>query len=328
MACVARRRTDGRSADCVHQFDGGTGLVDAKASACEYLLVDSCVQIGKSFGEFHLLAINLYRSKSAPGARSYLERKDSGTYGEKPLYACSLKFEKACHALGIGVMNLANSYISKEPQEQIKEMHSYISRYPSGLCRFSFPRHLVPCSASGDVSKAHIVDPPRVLFQLFLQFDESRVKPQLKNRVNSVSELSLELLKRVQIPGVDHQGLLADCIRAHSKSEAAVCVMQIIRRADTQIMNPALVGPAPQFLEVTIESFNLGEKSYVEGILIEQACSIMRVNRSYELVTRVSNRLEVPRRYVTGHPRNREILWHHESPPKSKLRNRSNSTME
>src|SRR5687767_5158531 len=62
-----------------------------------------------------------------------------------------------------------------------------------------------------------------------------------------------------------------------------------------------------QLFEVAIETLELGEKSGVERITVEHANGVVWIHRGHEAVASVLDRLEVTRRYKTGHAGDGEI---------------------
>jgi hypothetical protein len=61
---------------------------------------------------------------------------------------------------------------------------------------------------------------------------------------------------------------------------------------------------------MAVESLDLREESDIERVLIEDSNRIVGVSCRDELIVGISNRLQVPRRYVTGHTNDRKILGH------------------
>src|SRR5262249_30353413 len=84
-------------------------------------------------------------------------------------------------------------------------------------------------------------------------------------------------------------------------------VVQVVRRADAQVVHALALGSAPQLLEMAIEPLELGEEPHVEEIAVENADRVVRIDRGDEPVAGVADRLEVPRRDVAGGTGQREV---------------------
>src|SRR5689334_21616655 len=97
------------------------------------------------------------------------------------------------------------------------------------------------------------------------------MQTQLQDGGDAASGLALELLQRVEVPGVDDDRLLADRVGADAQRHADVRIVEIVRRADAQIVNAMFLRPAPQLFEMAIEALDLGEEADVERIAIKDA---------------------------------------------------------
>ena len=143
--------------------------------------------------------------------------------------------------------------------------------------------------------------------KLFPKRDERGVEPQLQDGADAPPGFPLELLQGVQVPRVDHERFLADRIGADAKRQPDVRVMEIIRRADADVVHAIGVGAAAQLLEMPIEALDLGEKPDVEGVGVENADGVVRIDRGHQAMTGVLDGLQVARRDVAGGAGQREV---------------------
>src|SRR5439155_8883479 len=102
--------------------------------------------------------------------------------------------------------------------------------------------------------------------QPLLQGDERRMNAQLQHGVDGAPSLELEILEAVKVPRIDDDGLLADDMSADPQREADVRVVQIVRRADADVVDAIRFRSAAQLLEMAIESLDLGEEPHVERV--------------------------------------------------------------
>ena len=128
-----------------------------------------------------------------------------------------------------------------------------------------FPRHVVPASARGDVGERDLMAAVAAPRQLLAERQHRRVHAQLEHRADALTGLVLELLQRVEVPGIDDERLLADRVRPDSQRKADVRVVKIVRRADAHVVDALFVGGTAKLLQVTIEAFDLGEEPDVEA---------------------------------------------------------------
>ena len=198
-------------------------------------------------------------------------------------------------------MHLARLRRPEQPQKQIEEVNPDIRDDPAGPFIGTLPRDVIPAPASRDVGERHVVAPRRSLrAELIAQRDQLRMEPQLQDGVDAASGFLLELLQRVQVPRVDDERLLADRVRPDAQREPDVRVVQVVRRADGDVVHAAGVGAAAQLFEVTVEPLELGEEPHVEGVAIEHADRVVRIHRGDETIAGVLDRLQVAGRHEPG----------------------------
>src|SRR5262249_34316763 len=64
--------------------------------------------------------------------------------------------------------------------------------------------------------------------------------------------------------------------------------------ADADAVHAIAVRPSPQLLEVTVEPFDLGKEPHVEGVLVEHADGVVRIDRCDKSMAGVFDGFEVP----------------------------------
>jgi hypothetical protein len=133
---------------------------------------------------------------------------------------------------------------------------------------------------------------------------------KLEHRVNAIAELRFEFLERRQVPGIDDQGFLTNCVRPYPQRQPAMGIVQVIGRTDCQVLNSAFPLAAPQLLEVAVKSLELGEKLGAGEKLIENPYGIMRVGGGDHDISGVPDGLQVAGCDVSCHPSNRKVCRH------------------
>ena len=83
----------------------------------------------------------------------------------------------------------------------------------------------------------------RVCANSIAQSDNGRMHAQLQDGIHLAPGFLFQLLQPLQIPGVEHQWLFTNRVCAIAQAETNMRVMQIIRRADADIMKALLPRP-------------------------------------------------------------------------------------
>jgi hypothetical protein len=143
-----------------------------------------------------------------------------------------------------------------------------------------------------------------------LQLQDGGVLAQLQHGVDAAVVLAGQRLELVQVPGVDDQRLLADGVAAQPQGQAHVGVVQVVRRADADVLDPLALGAATQLLEVAVEALDLGEEARLEEVLVEHAHRVVRVGGGHQAVAGVADGLEVTRRHEAGGANEGEVVAH------------------
>src|SRR5438105_1936163 len=123
--------------------------------------------------------------------------------------------------------------------------------------------------------------------------NQCRMQPKLQDCENSPSGLPLQLLQGIEVPGIDHQRFFTNRVCAYSQGQPYVGVVEIVRRADAQVTDAVGLRAATQFLEVTIEALDFGEKTHVERKAVENADCAVRRHRRYKPVAGIMNALQM-----------------------------------
>ena len=177
----------------------------------------------------------------------------------------------------------------------------------AGAIGVTLPRHVVPPAACRDVGEPDAMPLRRVGLQTFAQRHQLRVHAQLQDGRDPATGFLLELLKRIEVPRIDHQRLLANDVGADAEGEAHVGIVQVIGRAHAHVVHARFVRTAAQLLEMPIETLELGEEPAIERKAIEDAHRVVGIGRRHEAVAGVLNGFEVPGCDVARNARDREI---------------------
>ena len=172
----------------------------------------------------------------------------------------------------------------------------------------ALPRHVVPGPARRDVGQAHRVAARPIGQEALAKRNQLRMHAQLQDGLDRTAGLALELLERVEVPRIDHQRLFANHVGAGAQSHPDVRIVQVIGRADADVVDALLRRSASQLLEVAIEALDLVEEAHVERKPIQHANRIMRIGRRDQAIAGVLNCLQMARRNVAANPGDGEVL--------------------
>ena len=120
----------------------------------------------------------------------------------------------------------------------------------------------------------------------------------LEDTPDAVAGLGFEFAEAIEVPGVEGDGFFADDIGAAAEPEAAVGVVEVVGRADDEVVDAAPV--APEFVEVPVEALDLGEEGRVREVGIKDADGIVGVVRGDERPADVADGGEVSGGDVAG----------------------------
>src|SRR5262245_55294185 len=184
--------------------------------------------------------------------------------------------------------------MAKKPEEHVEEVNTDICREPARPLVDPLPRRLVPPAARRDVFKLHVITACRIVgVDTLLELADFRMESQLQDSEDATTALSFQVLERVEVPRVDHDRFLTDGVGTYAQGHSDVRIVQVVWRADAQVIETIRLGPAAQFLEMAIESLNLGEEADVKRVLIEHADGIVRIDGGDQPIASLVNRSDM-----------------------------------
>jgi len=124
---------------------------------------------------------------------------------------------------------------------------------------------------------------------------------QLQDGPDPASRLGLEFGERVEIPGIEHDGFFTDGIGIDAQREADMRVVQVIGRANADVIHTALVRSPAQFLEMAVEALELAEIAHIGEVAIEYPHGVVRIGHGHERIAGVLDGLEVAGCDVAGY---------------------------
>ena len=120
--------------------------------------------------------------------------------------------------------------------------------------------------------------------------------------------VTLHFLLGVYIPRVHDDRILSDGVGPHAQRHADVRIVQIVRRADAQIIDAMFLRSTPQHLEMSIESLDLGKKSDVERVSIQKTDGVVRIGSRDQTVAGSANGFEMSRCHEARHACYRKVF--------------------
>jgi hypothetical protein len=173
----------------------------------------------------------------------------------------------------------------------------------------SFPGDVVPATARRHVGQSDLVF-PRAGFTLesLLQRNEHRMDAELKNGPDAAACFAFQFRERVQVPWVDHKRLLAESIGSHSQRQPYVCVVEKIRWAYRDVVNPVRLRPTTLLFEETIEALNFAKEAHVKRVAIENAYGITWVGGRNETVPSLADRRQMAWRHKPCYSDDRKVF--------------------
>src|SRR5579871_3213529 len=248
-----------------HDFDRGTHLVDGKTATRHDLLIASRMQIREPFRKFYLLAID--RNRTVGGFLAlHLGGKIAPVDREKPADIRARALKEAGGALWFAKMGLVPFGVAEHKAQHVEEMHADIGRHPAGFGVLAFPGRVIPPPAGGDVGEVDLV--ALVAGRIFLaQRHDCGMKPKLQDGRNAVTGIMLDFRQAIDIPGIEHQRLLADRISPRPQGETAMRVMKMVGRADRDIVY--LLAAPPELVDMPVETLELSKEVRVRKVTIE-----------------------------------------------------------
>ena len=266
------------------------------------------MKIFKAFAEFNFVAVNRDRAERGLDARLRLERQVARIRRQEPLNVCVFQRQISSGLVQLTQVNLGFLDCAEQPRQEVEEMNADIGDDAAGAFGMALPRDVVPRPARRDVGQAHRMAARPIGHQPFAKGHQLGMHAQLQDGLDGSTGLAFELLERVEIPRVDHQGLLANRVGAGAQGHPHVGIMEVIRRADADVVDPVLGRSAPELLQMPIEALDLIEEAHFERKPIEHANRIVRVRGSDQAIAGVMDRLQMARRNIAAYSRDGKVL--------------------
>ena len=304
---VADEADGGGVADLVHDIDATARLFDAEAATGKDFLVALGMQLGEALAELKLLTVDHDGAVGALLPFHGIGRQGVAVDAEEVTHAGAFQLQIAGHAVVRGDVDDVLLHVAENPAQHVIEMYADVSGDAAALVDVALPRGIVPVAARGDVSQVDVVD--LILgsfFHLFLQCLDLVVETQLKDGVGLMALTFLHLLEGVDVPRVEHKGLLADDVSTEAQAVARVGVMQVVGRADAHVVDGGAA--VAQLGVVTVEELLFGEEGSLGEVAVHDADAVVPVVGGDEGVTRVFDGFEVARGDVAADADECEIL--------------------
>jgi len=101
---------------------------------------------------------------------------------------------------------------------------------------------------------------------LIAQRQDRRMQTQLQNRKNPFARVFFDIGKAVNVPWIEHQRLFTNRVSTGAKRKAAMRIMQIIRRANSDIIKPLAF--TLQFIDMAIKALEFSKEMRVRKMAI------------------------------------------------------------
>ena len=294
-------------ADLIDDVDAVAGFVDAEATTRQNLLVALGMQLGEALAELELLPVNFQGAVGALLPFHGIGRQGVGVDAEEITHAGTFQFQIACHTVVRGHMHDVLLHLAEDPAQHVVEMHPDVGRDAAALVDVALPRGIVPIAARGDVGQVDVIDLVlRAFLNLFLQGYNLVVETQLEDGVGLMALAFLHFLQGVNVPRVEHQGLLADDVGTKTQAVAGVGIMQVVGRADAHIVD--LLTFVPQSGVVTVEELLLCEEGSLGKVAVHDADAVALVVSGNEGVAGVFDGFQVSWSDVATYTNNSEVF--------------------
>ncbi len=294
-------------ADIVNDFHGGAGVFQPKPVAIEGMLITHGMQVVEAFAEFEFFAFNFQGTVGAAAFGLNGFGEDVVIDAEEPAHAGVFQFQEPCGPV-VGVdMDDILFHWTKDPHEHVVEVDADVGGNSSGFFHVAFPTGVVPVPPGSQVGE---VDVPDLVFWALLDFfpegDHRRVEAELQDAVDLLPGFLFDLLEGVDVPGVEHEGFFANHVGAVPQPEAHVGVVEVVRRADADVVDGFAL--AFQLFEVAVEALEFDKEVGVGEMAVDDPDGIKFIHGGYQHVSRVLDRPHVARRYKPGGANQRKIF--------------------
>jgi len=203
--------------------------------------------------------------------------------------------------VGLGEVHLHLPRRTEDPRQQVEEMDADVGGDPPRFLHIPFPGIVIPAPARGDIGQldlVHLVRWPGG--DALAQGEQGGVDAQLEQGPDAVAALAFHLLEGVEVPGIEHQRLFADHLSADAQREVDMDVVQIIGRADGDVIDAPGLAAAAQLFGVAVKALELGERVDVGEPAVEDPDRVTAVAGSDEGVAGVADGLQMARGDIAG----------------------------
>ena len=258
------------------------------------------MEVGEAIAELQLLSFNVDLTEGSFSCRGGCCGQVGFIHAQEPVDPGVLKMEFAFGLFRAVDRHLHAFYIAEHPDQHIEEVHPDVGGYAPAFLGVAFPGEEIPLAAARDIAQVHLIHFVfRAMDHLLLQLLNGGVEAQLQNGIDLLAGLLFDLLQGVEVPGVAHQGLLADGVSVVSQGHADVGVVQVVGTADAHVVDLMLAPPA-QLIEVAVEALGLGKEVGLREIAVDDADAIVRIERTHQVIAGFLNGFHVTWGNVTG----------------------------
>src|SRR5690554_2990199 len=294
-----------------HRLDSHSVLFQTKTTPRENFFIAAGVQVGKAAGEFDFFTIHSDGTERTLALGLGAFRYVFVVHRQEPAYPGFFIFQVTSSHSVVAVVHYIVLQLAEDEMQHVVEMHADIRRNAARLLVVTLPGLQVPVSTGGDVSQVHFMLGVAFFRLHFVtQRNDRGMHTQLQDGVHLPASVFFDIDKAVYVPGVQYQRLFTDGIGARAQGEAHVAVVQVVGRADGDVIHSAAVIGAAQFVDMPVETLKLREKVRFREMTVDNANGIVLVHGGNEVVTSVFDRFHVARCDVTGSADQCELFAH------------------
>src|SRR5690348_2545937 len=295
--------------DAGYRRDRSAIFLQTVAPSGQDFLVGPGVQVSEATGKLELLAIHGNRPKRTLPRKPLLGGQVPSVHRQEPAHPGMLVFKITRRPRFGAMMHDVELQVAEDEMEHVEEMHADVGGDAARLLQIAFPRAQVPMATRSDIRQVHFVAGFRVAFpHLLAQRHDGGMQAQLQDRAHAMAAFALDFPDAVDVPRIQNDGLFADDVAAGTQAETHVRVVQVVGRADGDEIETLLITGATQFIDMPIESLELGEKIGLRKIAVDDAHRIARIQRGNHLVASILDGFHVPWGNVTRGADQSEVL--------------------
>src|SRR5690554_4408179 len=142
------------------------------------------------------------------------------------------------------------------------------------------------------------------------QRNDRGMHAQLQDGVHLPARVLFDIDQAINVPGVQYQRLFTNGIGACTQGKAHVAVVQVVGRANRNVIHSVTVIGAAQLIDMPVEALKFREKVRFREIAIDNANGIVLVHGGNQVVTSVFDRFHMARCDVTGSADQCELFAH------------------